>query len=1634
MAKRTQDNHINQPQLEKTTYEIIRQRLTNQSHLLQQKLEILKKKRKEVFGAVETQLIANGRITTANNCIARDMVAIGEHFIFGYNVHIGLRTEIKLADVFSVYRFDNSDHSFHEVDLDMVANPEFEEAFKNLYKYYKDTVFARFAVIGPHLFMVFQVGKNGNDVKTFKWAIKDDSLVYLGNRFDHEYSFPNQHEFVWTRATREMHRRGDHPHISILDRVFVEAVGGDLTIKVEDNTDIGQGIYAEPVENKDQILDDADFYFADLGNLIALKVRPYQEKRWRYILFNEKLQEATRVDSLEDACVLLPEDQGIIFSNGYYLQTGEYKIFDSALNGLKFEKRIASFNGEDYLYVFYHQEKGLCLLFHYNLVEQTVGTPVICNGFSIFPNGELCYFRAEETPGKYHLVQIWQTPYVQNGLSVKHDEGSFLARIGNKDLVKGMASVKELIILLHKEDSYGNLYLDLVKKSTDILDNYYWIEHKDTERLDEPIKQIRETAATAIDEFEKVKKLKQVAADSINFSRKKHQKILDKIRRYKAKEIQQFVEYLTALRTLRGELIALKDVRYVDVQTVEQLESQIIERLDALSSSCVQFLLKDGAMNPYNDKINEIEGALDQVKKLADAEKIGENIEQTARDLELLIDVIGNLKIEDATQTTRIVDNISGIYALLNGLRAQNKRIRKNLHGEEATASFAAQVKLLDQSTVSFLDLCQTPENCEEYLTRLMVQVEEIEGKFSAFDGLLLKLNEKREEVYNAFESKKVSLIESRNKRTTTLMQAAERILKGIRHKINSLRDIQEIHTYFSTDLMVDKVRDIITQLSELKDSVKAGDLQTRLKTLKEDAIRQNKDRSDLFQEGENVIRLGQHHFAVNAQELDLTIVPKDDYMNYHLTGTNFFEKIENQNFLATKDVWKQSLISENEFVYRSEYLAYKIWESLSDNSANASIEINTEKDEILLDYVRKFMMPRYQEAYVKGVHDKDAASILKILLETENDLGLLRFDPLHRVCAALYWQAFISDEEKQLLNSRIKGAGIILKLFPYTHEFDSLIRDLAEGIAVFVKMTDLFEGVIPELSAKYLFLELAHDNKFIQSKQAFDLCVDFLKYVKSRKFTPRFKQSLELLEDTVEEKFELIRNWLQAFVEDAGKQDSYDIISEASRIIFSGEMDSQNIIVNQKEQKFLQLIGEHPCIKEDGYPFDYHEFMKKMRYFCKNEEPLFKTYSQLKHELILLKKQELQLDKFRPSVMTSFVRNQLIDKVYLPLIGDNLAKQMGTVGENTRTDRMGLLLLISPPGYGKTSLMEYVANRLGLIFMKINGPSIGHEVKSLDPMDAPDAAAKEELEKLNLSFEMGDNVMIYLDDIQHCNPAFLQKFISLCDAQRKIEGVYKAKSRTYDLRGKKVAVVMAGNPYTEQGTAFQIPDMLTNRADVYNLGDILEGNDRAFKLSYIENALTSNSVLNKLSTRPTRDIQTLIRMAESGSRETGEFESSFSAEEIKESLTVLKNLIKVRDVILKVNAQYIYSAAQAGIYRKEPPFLLQGSYRNMNRLAEKIMPVTNEDELATIIVSHYENEAQTLSANAEANFLKFKIMTGYATEQDLCRWEEVRQLYLEHKRLNGDRMLQMIDEMSSFSSGLDGIRDVLQAWLSKKD
>ncbi|HUG25342.1 DNA repair ATPase [Piscinibacter sp.] len=384
------------------------------------------------------------------------------------------------------------------------------------------------------------------------------------------------------------------------------------------------------------------------------------------------------------------------------------------------------------------------------------------------------------------------------------------------------------------------------------------------------------------------------------------------------------------------------------------------------------------------------------------------------------------------------------------------------------------------------------------------------------------------------------------------------------------------------------------------------------------------------------------------------------------------------------------------------------------------------------------------------------------------------------------------------------------------------------------------------------------------------------------------------------------------------------------------------------------------PCTRvADAY------FWRRFLHHQTHVVPGFDALQRLRLELVAGEKARLRLAQFQAKPLSTFVRNRLIDEVYLPLVGDNLAKQLGAAGESGRTDRMGMLLLISPPGYGKTTLMEYVADRLGLIFVRINCPALGHDVTSIAPATAANSAARQELEKLNLGLAMGNNVMLYLDDIQHTHPEFLQKFIALADGTRRIEGVWNGEPRSYDMRGKRFAVVMAGNPYTESGDVFKIPDMLANRADIYNLGDVLSGNEGLFSSSYIENCLTSNPVLLPLSSREPKDVHLLMQMAEGKEIVASEFAHGYGAAELDELTALMKRLFRARDLLLKVNLAYIESAAQQDAYRTEPPFKLQGSYRNMTKLAGRITPLMRDDELDALLRDHYRGEPQTLIASS---------------------------------------------------------------------
>ncbi|MGK0378518.1 MAG: hypothetical protein ACJA1Z_002333, partial [Patiriisocius sp.] len=773
-------------QLEGGTYGIIQSRLQKHKTDLVERLSNLNGSRKEVFGAVETKLIANDRINTENTCIARDIVALGNNCLFGYNVHFGLRTEIKLTDVFSLYTY--KEQRFQKQPLTLINNELFISDFQNLYKFYRNTFFAKFSIIGNYLYMVFQVNENTSDIKAFKWLIKDQSLVYIDNRSDHEFKFPIQHEFKWQETNYDMHRNGSHPHVSILDKLFVETIGGDLTIKIEDNTDDGKGIYNEPVEHRDQTLEDGEFLFADLGNLTVLSITPYQETA-RYFVYNHKVQQVARIQSIQDTAVLLPDNHGLIFPDGYYLQTGEFKKFERSIEQVKFQQKIASPNGEDYLYIFYEEGKGDYVLMTYNIIEQRINTPIICNGFTVLENGELCYFKSENEATKHHVVQIWQTPFSKMIQVSNTHSDSLLYKIGNKDIVKAMAECQELITLLNKGDNYDSLYDDISKQATDVLDSYYWINETDTSSLNIPLSELKTTANAAIDEFEKVVQLKKAGANATAEVEQNISDLFNKIKHSSFKSIDDFVEVLTRLRGAQGATISLKDIRYTNTVGIEELSADISEQTEHISRRCVSFLLDKKALLPYHKRLAEKGKALENIKKVVEAKGLEEEINKISADLEMLIDIVNNLQIDDTSHSTAIIDTISLLFAEINQLKAGLKRKAKSLNELESKADFIAQLKLFDQSIINFIDIANTAEKCDEYLTKLSVQLEELEGKFADFDEYITQIIEKREEVYAAFETRKNTLVEAKNKKAITLQSAAERILGSISKKAATFRN-----------------------------------------------------------------------------------------------------------------------------------------------------------------------------------------------------------------------------------------------------------------------------------------------------------------------------------------------------------------------------------------------------------------------------------------------------------------------------------------------------------------------------------------------------------------------------------------------------------------------------------------------------------------------------------------------------------------------------------------------------------------------------------------------------------------------------------------------------------------------------
>ncbi|MFK0068272.1 DNA repair ATPase [Streptomyces sp. NPDC091046] len=1576
-------------------YEVLRDRLAAQTADLARRADLLNTRRVAEFGSARLELASTERLRTEHPGVPRDLAVVGDALLLGSTGRPGggrSRTTA-VADVFTLYDRDLNPLPESAVP-GLLDDPAFVREFADLHRYYRQARLLRLRPVDGRLLAVFRTGEKADDIRVLRWELTEDGrAAFLDARGERDDVFPPAHDFEWTAATREDHVLGRHPHVSVRGEFHVSAVGGALTVKLEDDTETAEGVYSEPVDEPLQSLADADIAHARVGALILLRIRPYKEDTDRHLVFNTLTKSVVRLDGIGLACRRLPDDQGIVFPGGYCLATGVHKTYELDATGLEFEREVRSPNGEDVLYAFHARGASRGLLLSYNTIRKEVANPLPCRGWALAEDGTFTVLRADgDEPAQVHPVQRWHSPYVSDTHAAAAPAGSGpLARVGNADLVRGISACLSVAGAVGEGITTAEGYRALAASCVRAADAHHWLGEPDLGDLAGALAAVRETAEQVLAEFETVRELTRRAAEARDEAAERIAAVVRRLRGEAPKEAAAWVRGLTELRHAHGHLLTVKEMRYADAPGIDALAAEAEASLAGLGRRAVTFLAREDAFDAQRADVEALVADAAAVATVAEAGPVAARLDELADGLRTVTDLVAELDLGDATVRTALLERVSGVLGGVNRARATLDARRRALLDREGRAEFTAETALLGQAVTAALAAADTPERCDDQLARLLARLEDLESRFAEFDGFLAELADKRTEIYDALAARKQSLADTRARRAGQLAASAARILETITRRCATLADADAVSTYFASDPMPAKVRRTAEELRALGDSVRAEELDGRLKSARQEADRALRDRTDLYADDGRTLRLGAHRFAVNAQPLDLTLVPDGDGLAFALTGTDYRSPVTDPDFAAARALWERTLPSESPGVYRAEHLAARL---LREHGARALADADD-----LPALVREAAREAYDEGYERGVHDHDATVVLTALLPLYDGAGTLVHEPAARAAAQLFWAHGSTPQARESWTRRARSLSRARDTFGLSAAVGALEQELAEAVGAWPGTASVpGETAAGDAGGAYLFDELTTGpDGFVLGAGTRTLLDKFRRTVGS----PAYDEDLAALGDLAA-RGQLAEAWISSYAAATGTDLSPGDLAEAVAAELCPELpryDGDAPPTATAEG----LLGTHPRITDGRLPLRLDEFLARTARFAAHDVPAFRAHQRRRTALVGAERDRLRLDEHRPRVMSAFVRNRLVDEVYLPLVGDSLAKQLGATGDGKRTDTGGLLLLLSPPGYGKTTLVEYVAERLGLMLVKVSGPALGHAVTSLDPADAPNATARQEVEKINFALAAGNNTLLHLDDIQHTSPELLQKFIPLCDATRRVDGVWDGRPRTYDLRGKRFAVCMAGNPYTESGARFQVPDMLANRADVWNLGDVLTGKEDAFALSFLENALTANPVLAPLAARDRADLELMVRLATGDpTARADRLAHPCPPAELERVLSVLRHLVAARETVLAVNAAYIASAAQSDDTRTEPAFRLQGSYRNMNKIAQRIRPVMNDAERDAVLDDHYTAEAQTLTQEAEANLLKLAELRGTLTPEQAARWAEVRAAHVRARTLGG--------------------------------
>ncbi|UUZ48616.1 DNA repair ATPase [Massilia sp. B-10] len=765
--------------MQSSSFDVLRARLGEHGkNLLAQAGCPLNAARLAEFGRQEMVLRARTRARTDNNCVARDLVRVGEVLLFGYNVFIGLRQETRVADVFALYRLrQDADGAVLEplpLEGSFLAEARFLAEFKELYSYYKNAQLVQLRVHQGKLLASFKIGERISDVRVFRWQIgADGALSYIDNRGERDIALPLPHDFEWTPTTREQHVTGRHPHVNILDTLFVETMGGDLTVKIENNTESGLGIYSEPVEDRNQSLSDSEIAYAAVGELILLRIKPYREQDYRYLVFNRRSEQVLRIDAIGASCVQLPEDQGIVFPDGYFLQSGETRIFADLPPGLRFKRPPALAQRRRRAVRVLRGRAGRLRVAHLQHDQQDPGRapggprrrPV-----RRWQHAAVFRRRRRTDPLAQHATVAdrlrQRRARRRPGAAPERTGQDRQPRAGARPVGAGRMIAKAVREQAEaaRDALPGRFAFEaLVRQCRRAIDACHWLDGDVGHGAGAELQAMIGVA------WRHARRIRQGGGGAPRRGRHPGPGWPGPARlahRYRGLPVAG-----------ASRLHRRAGTHPPGARESGHAARDALPGLGATGAPGRRTGSRRGAGGRAHRRLPgpgkrlhagvDLELAaqraqLDTLHSVAELQPLYQALARNAATLDGLTELLGTLGVGDATLRTRILHTISGRFADVNKLRAQARQRRKQLAQGESAAEFAAQFQLFGQSVDSALEQADAPERCDELLTRLLAQLEELEARFSEQEDYLTEIAIKRESVVEALEGRKQALLDAR--------------------------------------------------------------------------------------------------------------------------------------------------------------------------------------------------------------------------------------------------------------------------------------------------------------------------------------------------------------------------------------------------------------------------------------------------------------------------------------------------------------------------------------------------------------------------------------------------------------------------------------------------------------------------------------------------------------------------------------------------------------------------------------------------------------------------------------------------------------------------------------------------------